>query len=33
MDVQFEIIETGIIIRVNNTKYIDKPSIPKLKSK
>lgn len=29
IDFQFDIIEIGIIIVVNNTKYIDIPSIPK----
>ena len=29
MDVQFDNNETGIIIVVSRTKYIDKPSTPK----
>ena len=29
MDVQFDNNETGIIIVVSKTKYIDKPSTPK----
>ena len=29
IDFQFDSNEIGIIIVVNNTKYIDKPSIPK----
>ena len=29
IDFQLDINEIGIIIVVNNTKYIDKPSIPK----
>jgi hypothetical protein len=29
MDLQLDSIEIGIIIVVNNTKYTDKPSIPK----
>ena len=29
IDFQLEIIDIGIIIVVNNTKYIDIPSIPK----
>ena len=29
MDVQFDKNETGIIMPVSKTKYIDKPSIPK----
>lgn len=31
LDFQFETSEIGIIIVVNNTKYTDKPSIPKQK--
>ena len=33
MDVQFDNNETGIIIVVSKTKYIDRPSTPKLKIK
>ena len=33
MDFQLDISETGAIIVVNNTKYIDKPSTPNLKLK
>jgi len=29
IDFQLEIIDIGIIKVVNNTKYIDKPSIPR----
>jgi len=29
IDFQLDIIDIGIIIVVNSTKYIDKPSIPK----
>ena len=29
IDFQFDKIDNGIIIVVNNTKYIDKPSTPK----
>lgn len=29
MDFQLDINDIGIIMVVNNTKYIDKPSIPK----
>ena len=33
IDVQFDNNEIGIIIVVNNTKYMDKPSIPRYKLK
>ncbi len=33
IDVQFDSSETGIIMVVNKTKYIDKPSTPRYRSK